>query len=97
MKKFSEIAKNEPAYKDAEFVKSEALMGKTLAVKEFTEVEGSNGKYAIVLATADGKDVSFSIGGVVYDQLIKNKDDMPYEATLEQVKSTSGRIYYSLK
>ena len=98
IKKFSEVAKIEPIYEGAQYITDkEQLKEKTLVFREFTEQEGSNGRYATVLAELDGKQISFSIGGVVFDQLIKNKERLPFEALLTEVKSKDGKLYYTLQ
>lgn len=98
MKKFSEVAKSEPVFEGAEYIKDkESLKGKSMEIVEFKEIESSTGKYAVVHARLNGKDISFSIGGVVYNQLKKNENELPFEASLGEEKSADGRLYYTLK
>lgn len=98
IKKFSDVVKNDPVYPDSEYIQDKKeLIGKTFIINEFTEVEGGDGNYAVVLAEKEGKKISFSIGGVVYDQLIKAKDKLPLEVELIEQKSKAGRVYFTLK
>lgn len=98
MKRFSEVDKREPVFPDTEYMTDKnELKGKQLVFIQFKEVEGSSGKYAVVQASLDGKAISFSIGGVVYEQLRRNAKELPFEAVFTEEKSADGRLYYTLK
>jgi len=90
----------EPAFPDAEFVQdNNTLVGQSLVFKDAVEREGKDGIYVIGLADFQGKEIAFSVGGVLADQLIKAKsaDVMPFKATWAARKSAqSGRMYWTL-
>ena len=98
MEKFSDVVTTEPVYPEAEYMPDKKdLLGKAIILHSFTKAESSKGEYAVVLAEQDGKKISFSIGGVVFEQLVKAKDKLPLEAKLLEVKGKEGRIYYKLE
>lgn len=94
------VLSQQAVYPDAERIKENpTLLGTTLVFKEFEEREGPEGNYAVVLAERDGTDISFSIGGVVFDQLLKAKaaGKLPFEAMITEKKAEkSGRMYWTL-
>tara|TARA_Y100000296_G_scaffold87211_1_gene130616 strand:- start:810 stop:1148 length:339 start_codon:yes stop_codon:yes gene_type:complete len=107
-----DIVKSEPVFPDSESVKSESLVGKELSIKAMSEREGDKGQFLIVLATVEGKEISFSCGGVaVVGKLRQVKDHFKLEAddsgvftfpetvevTFVERKSQGGRNYYDLE
>lgn len=97
MKKFNEIDIKKPVFQDAEYIMDkQILLNKSMEILEVQDAESSRGKYFIVLAVLEGKRVSFSIGGVVFDQLNRNREKLPFEATFTEEKSRDGRLFYSL-
>lgn len=100
-KKFSELKQENIAYPEAEFFDAEAkrsLMGKQIEFIAFKTVKGQQGDYAIVLAKDGSKAISFSIGGVVFRQLVDNEKSLPFIAKMvEQKAKASGRLFTTLE
>jgi hypothetical protein len=100
-KKFSDLKQENIAYPEAEFFDAEAkrsLMNKQIEFIDFKIAKGQMGDYAIVLAKDGSKAISFSIGGVVFRQLVDNKKDLPFTAKMvEQKAKQSGRLFTTLE
>jgi hypothetical protein len=103
VKKFSETKTETVAYPEAEFFDAEAkrsLFNKELEFIDFTPMKSAKGDYAVVLAKNGSKVVSFSMGGVIFDQLKKLKDnkDLPVIAKMVERKAKqSGRLFMTLE
>lgn len=92
----------QPAFPDVEteFIKDKgSLFGKEIVFKDIVK-RGEDGSdwWLVVLGDTDGKAITFSISGVVAEQLMQAKDMglMPFKATMTKQKSSSGREYFSL-
>ena len=98
MKKFSEVAKEDVAFPNARYIENkDEIKGKTLIIKDSKEIEGDKGVFSAVLANLDGKDITFTIGGVVSTQLVKYKAKMPFEAKIIEKKGKNGRLYFTFE
>lgn len=101
MKKFSEFKTENIAYPEAEFFDAESkrsLLGKQIEFIAFKTAKGSQGEYAIVLAKDGSKAISFSIGGVIFNQLKDNEKNLPFIAKMvEQKAKQSGRLFMTLE
>ena len=85
--------KSEPIFPGATQVKvSEALIGKTIVLKEFKEMMGDKGEFLVVLATLDDKPISFATSSKALVKAI-HAMTLPTRAKIIEVKSKEGRMY----
>jgi hypothetical protein len=101
MKKFSDLKAENIAFPEAEFINAEAkksIMNKTLEFIDIKEAKGEKGDYLIVLAKDGSRAISFSIGGVVANQLKDNKKGLPFSAKIVEKKAkATGRMFQTLE
>lgn len=96
-KKFSELAaQTENPYPKALKVDKINLYNKEILLKEFKEFPSTflpNSNFSIVLAEFEGHEITFNAGVTLTNQLKRNKDSLPFLATIKQVKGKNNKIY----